>query len=290
MDDSVRDNLARALEQVISIGLGLVEAAIVLLGAALAARALRHRIASRLVSTLAPENTKRIIENAVTFCTFGAAATLLLTLWGATWATLLTAIGLSTLVVALGLQGVLQSFVAGVLILFERPFNIGDRVKFSVHGVEGTIEEITLRTTIIRTDSGSRVIAPNSFVFTQAVLNLSPDRTVLTIVTIHGANQAGKTARETRALVENALAGVPGFTVRPDVTVRSRMRRVREPKPIARFPRIGQAATRLVHEMINQGTQVRVTWTGLNDRALRDEVLGRLRVLFPGSRISLQRR
>jgi hypothetical protein len=289
MGDSLREDFQRALEQFVSIGLGLVEAVIVLLGAAVVARALRRRIGRRLVSTLAPENAKRIVENAVTLGIFGAAATLLLTLWGATWTTLLTAVGLSTLVVALGLQGVLQSLVAGVFILFERPFNVGDRVKFSNHDVEGTVEEIALRTTVIRTEEGTRVIAPNSFVFSQAVLNYSPDRAALTIVTVHGAGRTGRTTDDTRALVETTLADVPGFTARPEVAVRSRLRNVRVPRPIARFPRLGHPAGRLVQETINQGTQVRVSWTGLNDQAVREEVLRRLRELFPESRISLHR-
>ena len=123
MGDTVRDTLQRALDQFLSIGFGLVEAIVIFLGAAVVARRLRRRIARRLISTLAPENAKRIVENAVTLVIFGAATTLLLTLWGATWGTLLTAIGLGTVFVALGLQGVLQSLVAGTFILFERPYN-----------------------------------------------------------------------------------------------------------------------------------------------------------------------
>src|SRR5215218_5118976 len=161
--------LRDAMGQFLSIGFHLLEAIFVLFGAALVARALRRLVRRRLAATLAPENAKRIAENIVTLGVYGVAATLLLTFWGVTWTTLLTAVGLSTLVVALGLQGVLQSLVAGIFILFERPFNVGDHVSFSIHGLEGTVEEIALRTTVIRTDDGTRVVAPNSFIFTQAV-------------------------------------------------------------------------------------------------------------------------
>ncbi|HKG25062.1 MAG TPA: mechanosensitive ion channel domain-containing protein, partial [Thermomicrobiales bacterium] len=135
MGDTLREDFNHAIEQFIAIGFGLLEAVVVLLGAAVVARALRRRIGRRLAATLAPENAKQLAENAVTLGVFGAAVTLLLTLWGVTWTTLLTAVGLSTLVVALGLQGVLQSLVAGVFILFERPFNVGDHVAFSIHGL-----------------------------------------------------------------------------------------------------------------------------------------------------------
>lgn len=289
MDGSLREDLHHAVEQFVSIGLGLVEAIVVLVCAAVVARALRHRVGRRLEATLAPENAKQIVENAVTLGVFGTAVTLLLTFWGVSWTALLTAVGLSTLFVALGLQGVLQSLVAGVFILFERPFNVGDHIKFSNHDIDGTVEEIALRTTIIRSPEGTRVVAPNSFVFTQAVLNYSPDRAVLTIVTVHGAGRTGRTFDDTRAEVDEALADVPGFTARPVVSVRSRLTRLQVPRPVARFPRLGNQAERLVQATVNEGTQVRVTWSGLNDQAVREEVLKRLRQLFPDSRISLRR-
>jgi hypothetical protein len=282
-------DLRDALGQFLSIGFHLLEAIVVLFGAALVARALRRLVRRRLAATLAPENAKRIAENVVTLGVYGVAATLLLTFWGVTWTTLLTAVGLSTLVVALGLQGVLQSLVAGIFILFERPFNVGDHVGFSVHDVEGTVEEISLRTTVIRAAEGRRVVVPNSFVLTQAVANYSPDRAVLTIVTVHGVGGAGRTVADTRALVETELGAVPGFTTHPEVTVRSQLAKLRVPRPVARIPRLGARVKRLTQAAIDQTTQVRVSWSGLSEQAVREEVLRRLRDLFPDSRVGVRR-
>jgi hypothetical protein len=289
MDGALAEDTRHALEQVTSIAFGLLQAVIVLFGAAVAARAMRRRVRQRLAATLAPENAKRIAENGVTLGVYGVAATLLLTLWGATWTMLLTAVSLSTLVVALGLQGALQSLVAGIFILFERPFNVGDRVRFSVHGVEGTVEEIALRTTVVRTEDGTRVIAPNSFVFTQAVYNQSPDRAVLTIITVYGAGEAGRSAAETRTLVETALAGVPGFVTGPEVMVKSRFETWRVPGLVDRIPRLGAQARQLRQAAIDQGTQVRVSWSGLSDQGVREEVVRRLTELFPDARITIRR-
>src|SRR5918995_210306 len=281
--------LRDALGQFLSIGFRLLKAIFVLFGAALIARALRRLVRHRLAATLAPENAKRIAENVVTLGVYGVAATLLLTFWGLTWTTLLTGVGFSTLVVALGLQGVLQSLVAGIFILFERPFNVGDHVSFSVHDVEGTVEEISLRTTVIRAVEGRRVVVPNSFVLTQAVVNYSPDRAVLTIVTVHGVGGAGRTVADTRALVESELGDVPGFTTHPEVTVHSQLAKLRVPRPVARIPRLGARAKRLTQAAIDQTTQVRVSWSGLSDQAVREEVLRRLRDLFPDSRVGVRR-
>jgi hypothetical protein len=289
MDGALREDFRHALEQFISIGFGLLQAVIVFVGAAVVARALRRRVRRRMAATLTPENAKRIAENGVTLGVYGASATLLLTLWGVTWSTLLTAVGVSTLVVALGLQSALQSLVAGIFILFERPFNVGDRVSFSVQGVEGTVEEIALRSTVIRAEDGTRVIAPNSFIFTQAVFNRSPDRAVLTIITVHGAGEVGRTAAETQTLVEAALADVPGFTTPPEVVIKSRFETWQVPRPIDRIPRLGARAGRLRQSAIDQATQVRVSWSGLSDQAVREEVMRRLKELFPDARISIRR-
>lgn len=289
MADSLREDFNNAVEQFTSIAFGLIEAVVVLLVAAFVTRALRRRVNRRLAATLAPENAKQLAENAVTLGVFGLAVTLLLTLWGVTWSTLLTAVGLSTLFVALGLQGVLQSLVAGVFILFERPFNVGDRVMYSGHNVDGTVEEIALRTTVIRTEEGTRVVVPNSFIFSQAVLNFSPDRAKLTVITVHGAGERGRTSRETREFVEAALADVPGLTAQPEVTVRRRFRKVPVPRPIARFKRLGPEAEQLSQAAFDQGIQVRVSYSGLSDQAVREEVMRRLRELFPGSRVTYRR-
>jgi len=148
-----------------------------------------------------------------------------LTLWGVAWSTLFAAIGVSTLIVALGLQSALQSFAAGVFVLFERPYNIGDQIRFTGHDVEGAVEEIGFRTTIIRSEEGKRIVAPTALIFTQAVVKSSPDRTVLRIVTVRRVGQTGKAMGETRLEVQAALGDVPGLRARPAVIVRSRLTR-----------------------------------------------------------------
>jgi hypothetical protein len=283
------EDLRNGVEQFASFGVGLLELAAVLICAALVARALRRPLRRRLAARLVPENAKRIAENGVSLAVYVLAFTLLLTFWGVTWTTLLTAIGISTLVVALGLQGVLQSLIAGIFILFERPYNVGDHVSFSVHDVEGTIEEIALRTTVLRTEDGTRVVAPNSFILTQAVLNYSPDRAVLTIITVHGAGEQDRTAADTRALAEGALAGVQGFTAHADVVVHMHLSRIRVPRTIARIPRIGVHVERFIQSTKDETTEVQLSWYGLSDQSVREQVVEQLRELFPDSRITVRR-
>src|SRR5437879_1809629 len=75
------------------------------------------------------------------------------------------------LVVGLSLQDILKNFFAGVWVLVERPFRIGDTI--DVTGFQGTVEEISFRTTQLRTADGREVIVPNGTFMTSPVVNLT---------------------------------------------------------------------------------------------------------------------
>ena len=84
---------------------------------------------------------------------------------------ILTSFSVVGLVIGLSLQDILKNFFAGVWILVERPFRIGDTIEVTGYG--GTVEEISFRTTQLRTDDGREVIVPNGTFMTSAVVNLT---------------------------------------------------------------------------------------------------------------------
>jgi small conductance mechanosensitive channel len=84
---------------------------------------------------------------------------------------ILTSFSVVGLVIGLSLQDILKNFFAGVWVLVERPFRIGDTIE--VAGYSGSVEEISFRTTQLRTDDGRQVIVPNGTFMTSAVVNLT---------------------------------------------------------------------------------------------------------------------
>lgn len=84
---------------------------------------------------------------------------------------ILTSVSVLGLVVGLSLQDILKNFFAGIYVLVERPFRIGDTVQIDGHA--GRVEEIAFRTTQLRTDDGREVIVPNAAFMTSAVVNLT---------------------------------------------------------------------------------------------------------------------
>jgi small-conductance mechanosensitive channel len=79
--------------------------------------------------------------------------------------------------IGFGLQNIVNNFVSGLILLFERPIRIGDRIELSSQ-LSGTVERIGIRASIVRTWQGAEVIVPNANLISSEVVNwtLSDDR------------------------------------------------------------------------------------------------------------------
>ncbi|MGB3294199.1 MAG: mechanosensitive ion channel family protein [Phormidesmis sp.] len=80
---------------------------------------------------------------------------------------LIALLGLGSVAIGFAFQDIFKNFLAGVLLLLQEPFSLGDQI--IVGDFEGTVEEIALRSTQIRTYQGELVVMPNSIVFTSPV-------------------------------------------------------------------------------------------------------------------------
>jgi small-conductance mechanosensitive channel len=129
---------------------------------------------------------------------------------------ILTSFSVVGIVVGLSLQDILRNFFAGVWVLVERPFRIGDSI--DVDGYIGLVEEISFRTTQLRTADGRQVIIPNGDFMTKPVVNLTrfPLRRGVVYLTLDAATELSTDA------VQEAIASVSAIARDPAPTVELR--------------------------------------------------------------------
>ena len=115
--------------------------------------------------------------------------------------------GIVGIAIAFALQDIAENYIAGVLMGFRNPFNPGDQIVSGDH--EGTVEDLTLRYTTIRTYDGVRVLLPNAKVLKNPLTNLTVNgdrRTDFQIGVAYGTNL--ETARQVAIEAVTAAHGV----------------------------------------------------------------------------------
>jgi small-conductance mechanosensitive channel len=85
--------------------------------------------------------------------------------------TLTVAVGALGVGIGFGLQNVTNNFVSGIIILFERPIKVGDRIE--VGNISGDVVRISMRATTVLTNDNISVIVPNSEFISSQVINWS---------------------------------------------------------------------------------------------------------------------
>jgi len=95
----------------------------------------------------------------------------LLSLVGVDQAGILATFGAFGLALGLAVQDILKSFFAGLYLLFERPFLLGDEIQVKEH--VGRVEEVGFRATTIRTEDNVLIAVPNAIIFSEVVSNRS---------------------------------------------------------------------------------------------------------------------
>lgn len=80
---------------------------------------------------------------------------------------LLAGLGLGSVAVGFAFKDIFENFFAGMLNLFRQPFRIGDHIE--VDDIDGVVENITIRDTLVRQTDGQPVIIPNSLLFKNPV-------------------------------------------------------------------------------------------------------------------------
>ena len=115
-------------------------------------------------------------------------------------------LGVTGLILGFALKDMLENFIAGLLILWRRPFGLDDLIRSGAY--EGTVEEINFRATVLKTYDGIKVFIPNGRVFTEPLENLTSYAVRRTLV-VFGVEQTAPLER-VRTLLLGELRHVSG--------------------------------------------------------------------------------
>jgi len=124
-------------------------------------------------------------------------------------------LGIVGFAIGFALQDIARNFIAGIILILRQPFRIGNWVK--VADYSGTVTEINLRDTVIRTADGEKVILPNSNVFNAAIINFSELPLRRKTITLPLGPQPN--LELALAAFKAALVGVQGVLIEPPVGV-----------------------------------------------------------------------
>ena len=175
------DNQTRELiENVIAIGVEYgvdIAGAIVLLVVGWTVAGWIRRVIRRTLDSVPvlDETLKPLIANLVRYAVLIFVLIAVLSQFGVQTTSAIAILGAAGLAIGLALQGTLANVASGVMLLFLRPFNIGDYV--DAGGIAGTVAEIGLFNTEIKSSAGPGLVVPNSKIWDGPITNFSRNPT-----------------------------------------------------------------------------------------------------------------
>ena len=147
----------------------LFEALVLAAASVLAFRIARTWLTSTMVRARVEPSTLILVRRTASISIVVVGTVAILATLGVSPATLFALLGAVGLALGLAVQDILKNFFSGVYLLLERPFRVGETIR--VKDQMGTVENIGVRTTMLRTQDNVHVLVPNAIVFAEVVSN-----------------------------------------------------------------------------------------------------------------------
>lgn len=187
---------------------------------------LQHWFVERLLARSTLQlGVRQSIGTIVRYAVVGIGFLIILQTLGIDLTTLNVVAGAVGIGVGFGLQNIAGNIVSGLIILFERPVKIGDRIQ--VGDVAGTVTEIRARSTTVLTNDNIAIIIPNSKIVSENVVNWSYTGENVRFRIPVGASYDSDVRQVERLLLEVAREN-------PDV--------LKTPAPVVRLTRFGDSS------------------------------------------------
>ncbi|MBX3497884.1 MAG: mechanosensitive ion channel family protein [Alphaproteobacteria bacterium] len=169
---------------------------------------LRRTVRERVLPSMEINRTVQYtIDAGLNYVGIVAAALLGITALGVEFSNLALIVGALSVGIGLGLQGLANNTISGIVLLVERPIKVGDWVTVGAH--EGSVKRINIRATELQTAQRASVIVPNSQFLQTAVINWTyadnMARVDITVSVAHGSDLARVQAALMQAATDNPL-------------------------------------------------------------------------------------
>ncbi|HLZ29796.1 MAG TPA: mechanosensitive ion channel domain-containing protein [Chloroflexota bacterium] len=149
--------------------LQVLRALLVVLVAVIGLRVAHRWAGSIMQRARVDTGTQILVKRGLAIAVVAITLLVVLGILGVNSVSLVTVAGAVGLAFSLAIQDILKNFFAGVYLLLERPFRVGDTIQ--VKDQLGVVENIGVRTTTLRTPDNVQVLVPNTVVFAEVVSN-----------------------------------------------------------------------------------------------------------------------
>lgn len=160
-------------DKALNLGLRILFALIAFLIAVKLIRLVRRIIQKSMTKAGAETGVKQFVDSFVKAALYVLLAFFLASYFGVDAAGIVALLGSAGVAIGLAVQGSLSNLAGGVLILLLKPFVVGDYIKESASGKEGTVEEIHIFYTKLKTFENQKVILPNGSLANTSIINYS---------------------------------------------------------------------------------------------------------------------
>ncbi|NUO76076.1 MAG: mechanosensitive ion channel [Lysobacter sp.] len=182
---------------------------------------------------------------------------------GVSPASVLAVLGAAGLAIGLALKDSLSNIASGVMLIMQRPFRVGDYVQAA--GIEGTVDQIRVFQTRLRTVDNRTVVLPNSLITTAPIVNFTANpRRRIDIAVGVGYDDDLQKARETLLGVAAAHAKV-----------------LKEPAPEVLVVALAESSVNLELRVWAKTADVLRTRSDLNEAVRNDIIGGGLSIPYP---------
>ncbi len=176
--ETVFSGLVKVLRFPVSVGdsiftlMGLLSAALILFFTHLLIRLWRHVLSTRILAQSGLESgLQHSITSITVYLLWGVGVLAGLHAFGLSSTSLTVAFGALSIGLGFGLQNIFNNFVSGIILLFERPIQVGDAVE--INGIWAEVKKINFRSTVVQTYDNASLIIPNSEFISSQVTNWS---------------------------------------------------------------------------------------------------------------------